>query len=72
MRVRLIVISRVGGQSTAQVTLAIDQHLIQAFPAKRPDQVFSSAILQGEPRLIGRSQIPIAFTRHGRMAILRG
>ena len=50
VRARSVVIRCIGQQDTAQVTLATDQHLIQAFPAKRPDQTLSDAILPRRSR----------------------
>ena len=50
MRARLIVISCVGGEHTAQARLAKDNHMIQAFAAKRANQAFCNAILPGRTR----------------------
>jgi hypothetical protein len=65
MRARLIVIiiSSISGEHTAQVALAKNNDMIQAFAAERPDQALGDAIFQGALGDIGRSQMPIALTR---------
>jgi hypothetical protein len=40
-----VVIGRIAGEHTAQMPLAENNELIQAFAAKRADQTFSSAVL---------------------------
>jgi len=63
MRAGLIVISRIRGQHPAQVALAKNNDMVQAFAAKRPDQALGNAIL---PRRSGRYRtitVPIALTR---------
>jgi hypothetical protein len=47
MRAGSVVIACIGQHDTAQVTLAIDQHLIQALPVKRPIQTFRDTVLPG-------------------------
>ncbi len=51
MRARLIVISSKSGEHTAQLALAKNNDMIQAFAAQRPDQALGDAIL---PRRSGR------------------
>ena len=47
MRARLIVIGRIRGEHVAQVALAKNNDVVQAFAAKRANQAFGYAILPG-------------------------
>jgi len=63
MQTRLIVISRIRGDHTAQVMFAKNNDMVHAFAAKRPDQALGNAILPRCSSDIVRSRMPIALTR---------
>jgi hypothetical protein len=54
-----IVIVGIGSEDLAQMGLAHDQDVVQAFSPDRADEPFSVSLCQGERGAVGRSRLPI-------------
>ena len=63
VRARSIVIRRISGENLPQMRLAEDNDLIQALAAQYPSSVPAIPFCHGDLRVIGRSRMPIAWTR---------
>src|SRR3954464_13858420 len=57
-----VIVARVGAQQMAQMRLAKDNHVVQAFPANGPNQSFGKTVLPRRPRrvwLVPNAHCPI-------------
>ena len=63
MRSDSVVVARVSCQNPAQVSLAEDDDVVQAFAANGPNQSFGKAVCQGDQGAMGLSRMPIARRR---------
>jgi hypothetical protein len=57
------VVARVGGQDPAQVHVAEDHDVVQAFSSDRADEAFDGPFCQGDRGAVGRSRMPMAARR---------
>ncbi len=63
MGARAVVIEEVAAQTTTEVSLVEDNHVVEKLAAEGTNHAFGEGVCQGERGAVRTSVVPISFTR---------